>query len=254
MFRFFYYFYKTEYYFENTSVILEKLNYMRIFKLAAFAISAIALTSCSNNSDDELVVTDPIVQAKFNLNPGSFWVYKNYERFDYTSDFKYTNNVDTIKVESLVEAGGYKYAKVKQTSWNLKQNSHHTSFSYQRINDKGYLVSLNSYNFDNGKYGEAFESVKHPNTDANFQVELPFPPNSKMVYKLAPKENVVVDGKSYEVNPYNGRYYKDGSTTADPDKIVKNNYAFGIGLVNTYCHSESGTYNFEDRLVSYSLK
>lgn len=227
---------------------------MRIFRLAIFAITAIALTSCSDKANDDLVVTDPVVQAKFNLNPGSFWVYKTYERNDYKSDFKYTNKVDTIKVESLVEAGGYKYAKVKQTSWNLNQNSHNSSYTYQRINAKGYLVSLSHYFFDQAKYGEAFESVKHPNTDTNFQLEVPFPPNSKMLYKLEPKESVIVDGKSYEVNAFNGRYYKDGSTTADPDKIVKNNYAFGIGLVSTYCHSETGTYNFEDRLVSYTLK
>ncbi|WP_300669683.1 hypothetical protein [Soonwooa sp.] len=226
---------------------------MRIFKLAIFAISAIAITSCSNKSDDE-VITDPIVQPRFNLNPGSLWVYKTYERNDYTSEFKYANKIDSVKVESIVDAGGYKYAKVKETTWNLTQNSHSSYVTYQRINSKGYLVALSSYLFDQAKYGDAFENVKHPNTDANFQVEVPFPPNSKVVYKLEPKENVVVDGKSYEVNPYNGRYYKDGSTTADPNKIVKNNYAFGIGLVNTYCHSESGTYNFEDRLVSYTLK
>lgn len=80
--------------------------------------------------------------------------------------------------------------------------------------------------------------------------------NGITIYKLYPQTNITVDGKSYNVSPYNGQFTPNsGHNYSDLfAKLVENNYKEGVGLVKSVCHSVRGTYNFEKHLVSYSLK
>lgn len=226
-------------------------------KSAFLAISAFLFftISCSRTDD----VTEQQVQETsfFNLKVGNEWVYKTYDRADFNSELTANGEVDSIKIVSQVSLNGKNYYKVENI--NTQPPNHYpnrtVSYSYWRVNEKGHLVSLTSYNFNQGNTSENFEWVKHPGKDASYTYRDPSMDQfGNITYKLYPETTITLNNQSYKVSPYNGQFVPNSQNPNLVPKLIENNFSEGIGLVKSVCHSVSGTYNFEQHLVSCSLK
>lgn len=228
--------------------------------LFALLAALFMLSSCSRSEDDMSEQTNTETPF-FNLKVGNEWVYKTYDREDFTSQLKPNGKVDSLKIVESVSLNNKTYAKVRHAERNMNYptvpNDQNTYYEYWRVNAKGHLVSLNSYYFNQGDTADSREAVKHAGRDYDYSFkDLSFSEYGITIYKLYPQTNITVDGKSYNVSPYNGQFTPNsGHNYSDLfAKLVENNYKEGVGLVKSVCHSVRGTYNFEKHLVSYSLK
>ena len=228
---------------------------MKTNLLAVLAVS-LFLTSCSRSDDaiEETTQETPF----FNLKVGNEWVYKTYNRADYTSEFKFNGEIDSVKIVGEASLNQRTYAKVKHIERNTYYPNNpngNSYFEYWRVNEKGYLVSLSSAYFDQGHTSDEYEYIKHAGKDYS----LTFHDNGyneygSLIYKLYPETTLTIDDKSYKVYPFKGQFIPNEQNPDLIPKIVERNYADGIGLVKHVSHSVRGTYNFEERLVSYNLK
>lgn len=218
----------------------------------AFLGILILLSSCTRTESIEDETTET---PFFNLKVGNEWVYKTYDRKDFTSELKATGEVDSIKIVSTVTLNGKNYFKVENINRRPPNYSpsRTVSYNYWRLNDKGHLVSLSSYYFDQGNSSDAAEFVKHAGNDNAYS----YTDNSQygdVVYKLYPKTNVTINNQNHDVIPYNGQFTPKSQFPNMIPKVQENNYKEGVGLVKSICHTFDGTYNFEQHLESYSLK
>lgn len=218
----------------------------------AFLAVLILLSSCTRTEsiEDETPET-----PFFNLKVGNEWVYKTYDRQDFTSELKPNGEVDSVKIVSTVTLNGKNYFKVENINRRPPNYSPNrtVSYNYWRVNDKGHLVSLSSYHFDQGNSSDAVEYVKHSGNDNDYS----YTDNSyygDIIYKLYPKTNVIINNQTYEVIPYNGQFTPKSQFPNMIPKMQENNYKAGVGLVKSICHTFDGTYNFEQHLESYSMK
>lgn len=214
--------------------------------------------SCSRNEENNL--EEPAQDTPFfNLKVGNKWVYKTYERNDLQSELNFTGKIDSVEIVADVALGNKNYSKVKHVirNTNYPNNStlNTTFVEYWRVNESGHLVYLNSYNFDAGDNTK--ESVKHPGKDHTYSYTSVDPGilhYGSLIYKLYPETDILVNGQTYHVSPYNGEFTPNStySGTILP-KTTEINYKENVGLVKSVCHSVVGTYNFEEHLESYSL-
>lgn len=214
--------------------------------------------SCSRTEENSLKETNDETSF-FNLNVGNKWVYKTYERDDYTSELEFTGKIDSIEITSNVNLDNKTYSKVKHILRNdnfpNSPSQNRTYFEYWRVNESGHLVYLTSAFFDLGESSK--ETVKHPGKDYSFSFTETNPGITNygnLIYKLYPETEIMMDNQSYHVSPYNGQFTPNSqySGTILP-KITENNYKENVGLVKSVCHSIIGTYNFEEHLVSYQF-
>lgn len=217
-----------------------------------FLMLLLLVSSCTRTESIENDITDA---PFFNLKVGNEWVYKTYDRQDFTSEPKPTGEIDSVKIVSIVTLNAKNYFKVENINRQLVNNSpsRTVTYNYWRLNDKGHLVSLSSYYFDQGNSSDAVESVKHSGNDKDYS----YTDKSyygDVVYKLYPKTNIIMNSQSYEVVPYNGQFTPKKEFPNMISKMQENNYKAGIGLVKSVCHTFDGTYNFEQHLESYSIK
>ncbi|MDP9956504.1 hypothetical protein J2X97_002163 [Epilithonimonas hungarica] len=222
-----------------------KTNLMAILALSIF------LLSCSRSEDtiEETTQETPF----FNLKVGNEWVYKTYDRQDFTSELKFNGKIDTLKIVEEVSLNNKKYAKVRHSyKDNPNQNQ---NYEYWRLNNKGHLVSLSSYHFNQGTSSDNLEIVKHTGKDFDYSyTDLTFSNYGNITYKLYPDTSISINNQAYTVSPYNGHFIPNAQNPHLISKVVENNYKEGLGLVKSVCHSVTGTYNFEEHLISYSLK
>jgi len=219
-----------------------KTNFSAILAISFF------LLSCSRSEDpiEETTEATPF----FNLNVGNEWVYKTYDRPDFNSDFKFNGQIDTLKIISEETSNNKKYYKITHSNRNQFSNY----IEYWRVNKNGYLVYLSSIDFDKGNTLDTNEAVKHPGKDYS----LIYPDNNyieygSLIYKLYPETTLTIDNQNYKVYPFKGQFTPNDQNPNLIPKVVERNYSEGIGLVKHVSHSVSGTYNFEDRLVSYKI-
>lgn len=229
---------------------------MKLKLFSALAIASLGIIACQSNEDDTSVVESNT--EFFNLKVGNEWVYKTYDRTDYTSDFKFNGTIDSLKVESMVTVNNLTYSKIR-----LKTN--HTTgnptigYIYRRVNSKGYLVSISSYYINNNmtsQVTEANENVLHPGNDSAYKSTEPFLPYGVISSKVEAEKMQQVEGHSFSVKPYNATLVPSAeySNLNNLDKkITENEYALGVGKVRSYCHAIESSYNFEERLTSYKL-
>lgn len=221
--------------------------------LFAFLGILFLLSSCTRTEsiEEEVVAETPF----FNLKVGNQWVYKTYDRPDFTSELKFKGETDSLKILSEVSLNGKKYFKVENINTRSSNYSptRTVSYSYWRVNDKGHLVSLSSLFFDQGNSSDAVEYVKHSGSDTDFSyTDKTY--YGDVVYKLYPKKNVTVNNQTHEVIPYNGQFTPKSQFPNMIPKVQENDYKAGVGLVKSICHTFDGTYNFEQHLESYTLK
>ncbi|SDE99407.1 hypothetical protein [Epilithonimonas hungarica] len=221
-----------------------KTNLMAVLALSIF------LLSCSRSEDtiEETTQETPF----FNLKVGNEWVYKTYDRQDFTSEFKFNGQIDTVKIISQETLKNKKYYKITHSN---RTQFYSDYIEYWRVNNAGHLVYLSSVNFDQGNSSDVNEYIKHPGKDYS----LTFPDNGyneygSLIYKLYPETTLTIDDKSYKVYPFKGQFTPNEQNPDLIPKIVERNYTDGIGLVKHVSHSVRDTYNFEERLVSYNLK
>lgn len=220
-------------------------------KTNLFALLAVffMLTSCSRSEDgiNEEATESPF----FNLKVGNEWVYKTYDRQDFTSELKFNGKIDTLKIVEEVNLNNKKYAKVRHS---YKDNSNQ-NYEYWRVNNKGHLVSLSSYYFNQGTSSDNLEIVKHTGKDFDYSYTDPALSNyGNITYKLYPETSITVNNQSYIVFPYNGHFTPNAQNPNLLPKVVEYNYKKGVGMIKSICHSVAGTYNFEEHLENYSLK
>ena len=225
-------------------------------KLFTLLAGLLLLTSCSESQDDitEQTTTET---SFFNLKIGNEWVYKTYDRQDFTSELKPNGEVDSVKIVSTVTLNGKNYFKVENINRRPPNYSPNrtVSYNYWRVTDKGHLVSLSSYYFDQGNSSDAVELVKHSGKDFSYvYADISLSQYGNIIYKLYPETTITLNNESYKVSPYNGQFTPNAQNPTLIPKVVEYNYKEGIGLVKSVCHSVSGTYNFEQHLESYSLK
>ena len=222
-------------------------------KTNLFAVLAVFLflTSCSRSEDtiEETIQETPF----FNLKVGNEWIYKTYDRQDFTSELKFNGKIDTLKIVEEVSLNNKKYAKVRHSyKDNPNQNQ---NYEYWRLNNKGHLVSLSSYYFNQGTSSDNLEIVKHTGKDFDYSYTDPtFSNYGSITYKLYPDTSISINNQAYTVSPYNGHFIPNAQNSNLISKVIENNYKEGLGLVKSVCHSVAGTYNFEEHLISYSLK
>lgn len=223
-------------------------------KTNLFALLAVflMLTSCSRSED---VINEETVETPFfNLKVGNEWVYKTYDRADYNSEFKFSGKIDTLKIINEVSLNNKKYFKVEH-SYKENVNPDYMYYEYWRVNDKGHLLGLDSYNFDQGNNSDNLERVKHPGKDLSYTYKdngyIEF---GDLFFKIYPETTITINNQIYQVLPYNGQFTPNAQNPNIIPKLVEYNYKEGVGLVKFVSHSVVGTYNFEDRLESYSLK
>lgn len=219
--------------------------------LFAFLAVFLMLTSCSRSEDG--INEETTETSFFNLKVGNEWVYKTYDRQDFTSELKFSGKIDTLKIIAEVNLNNKKYAKIRHS---YKDSSNQNQYyEYWRLNDKGHLVSLSSYYFNQGISSDNLEIVKHAGKDFDYSYTDPtFSNYGNITYKLYPQTTITMNNQSYTVSPYNGHFIPNAQNPNLISKVVEYNYKEGIGLVKCVCHSVVGTYNYEDRLESYSLK
>lgn len=224
---------------------------MKTNLLAVLAVS-LFLTSCSRSDDaiEETTQETPF----FNLKVGNEWVYKTYNRADYTSEFKFSGKIDTLKIVDEVILNNKKYAKVRHS---YKDNPDlNQKYEYWRVNDKGHLLSLNQDFFNLGNDSE--EYVKHPGKDFSYSHKQDYNLDAgymgTIIYKLYSNETITVENHSYTVSPYKGVFTPSNLNPMQLSKTVNSDYIENIGLVRYVNHAVTGTGNSEDRLVSYYLK
>jgi len=226
-------------------------------KTNLFALLALFLlvTSCSRSED---IINEETTETPFfNLKVGNEWVYKTYDRADFTSELKPNGEVDSVKIVSTATLNGKNYFKVENINRRPPNYfpTRTVSYNYWRVNEKGHLVSLSSYFFDQGNSSDAVELVKHSGKDYSYTyTDLNLSQYGNMIYKLYPETTITVNNQSYKVSSYNGHFMPNAQNPNLIPKVVENNYKEGIGLVKSVCHSVYGTYNFEQHLESYSMK
>lgn len=218
--------------------------------LFAFLAVLFLLCSCTRTESIEEEITET---SFFNLKVGNEWVYKTYDRQDFTSGLNFNGKIDTLKIVEEVNLNNKKYAKVRHSyKDNLSQNE---NYEYWRVNNKGHLVSLSSYYFNQGTSSDNLEIVKHAGKDFDYSYTDPTLSNyGNITYKLYPETSITINNQTYIVSPYNGHFTPNSQNPNLIPKVVENNYKEGIGMIKSICHSVAGTYNFEEHLESYSLK
>jgi len=222
-----------------------KTNFFAILTISFF------LVSCSRSEDPIEETTEQT--TFFNLKVGNEWVYKTFDRQDFTSELKFNGKIDTLKIVEEVNLNNKKYSKVRHSyKENLNQSQ---NYEYWRVTDKGHLVSLSSYYFNQGTSSDNLEIVKHAGKDFDYSYTDPSLSNyGNITYKLYPQTTITMNSQVYNVSPYNGHFIPNAQNPNLISKVVEYNYKEGLGLVKSVCHSVAGTYNFEENLVSYSLQ
>jgi len=221
-------------------------------KTNLFALVAVfsMLISCSRSEDIAIEQTTEEIPF-FNLKVGNEWVYKTYDRQDSTTELKFNGKIDTLKIIQKVTLNNKEYSKVLHS---YKYNSN-PNYEYWRVNNKGHLVLLPSYYFDQGISTDNLEIVKHACTDYNYSyTDSGFNNYGNITYKLYPKTTITMNNQTYNVSPYKGYFVPNAQNPNLLPKVVEFNYKENIGLIKSVCHSVEGTYNFEEHLVSYVLK
>ncbi|PZU88190.1 MAG: hypothetical protein DI529_05985 [Chryseobacterium sp.] len=220
-------------------------------KLFAILTVPFFLISCSRSEDT--IEETPQETPFFNLKVGNEWIYKTYTRPDYTSEFKFSGKIDTLKIVDEVILNNKNYVRVRHS---IKNNQNYENYEYWRVNEKGHLLSLDQYLFNSGNDSE--EYVKHPGKDFSYSYKQDYNLVAgymgTILYKLYPNETMTVENHNYTVSPYKGIFTPSNLNPVQLSKTVNSDYVENIGLIRYVNHAVTGTSNSEDRLVSYSLK
>jgi hypothetical protein len=200
-------------------------------------LTAVALTSCSADSDSE-------DNSFFNLNNGNLWVYKRYISNNDGAAYSPIDGIDSVRVMGDTLINNINYAKLVHKKYYSGALSV-IEKECLRVDSNGHLVNQNGI-------------VYHPGTDSAFQSTRPITigeDNNIVVGSLT--EQLIepftanVEGVNYFVYSYYGNF-----TSTDP--IAPNNYIFsqykeGVGLVCQRCAAVAGSLCTEDRLVYYEV-
>lgn len=204
-------------------------------KIIFLLLAAVALTSCSTDSNSE-------DNNFFNLRQGNLWVYKRYVSNDNMS-YTPTTRIDSVRITGDTLINSNHYAKFVHRIYN----SNVLSETYKEC----LRVDSNSHLIDNNGY------VYHAGTDIGYS-------HNRSV-KVGPEETIVgwigeellepfttnIEGVDYFVYSYYGNFYP--ADPALPTNYIFYEYAKGIGMVNQRCAAISGSASTEDRLIYYDL-
>jgi hypothetical protein len=213
-----------------------------IFNSFFLLIVAVLFVSCS---EDESVT--PQSEDFFNLNVGSQWVYKKYDNnLNNPEVFVFQGVVDTVKIVDHITIGGLEYAIKTTKRVNINSNQIISEQSqYVRVNSLGHLVAIVNSNNE--------EQVIHAGNDYDFVEVREQGIFGTTEYKLYEQMLMNVEGNTYTVVPFNGVFTPNEAFSNFDSKTIEYNFQKGVGLVKFVCHSISGTYTWEERLVDYEL-
>lgn len=213
-----------------------------IFNSFFLLFVSVSFVSCS---EDESVT--PQSESFFNLNVGSQWVYKKYDSYSNNSGvFVFQGVVDTVKIVDHITIGGLEYAIKTTKRVNINSNQIISEQSqYVRVNSLGHLVAIVNSNNE--------EQVIHAGNDYDFVEVREQGIFGTTEYKLYDQVIMNVEENTYTVVPFNGVFTPNEAFSDLESQTIEYNFQKGIGLVKFVCHSVSGSFTWEERLVDYEL-
>jgi hypothetical protein len=194
---------------------------------------AIVVVSCTG-SDSE-TPSDNF----FRLETGNLWVYKRFHSSDNIT-YTATTRIDSVTITGDTIIGGLTYAKLHHRV--TPSDSFDGMEDYFREDANGHLVNPAGY-------------VIHPGNDAAYtgsrEIVAGETPIGNVNYHLDTPGNVSVEGQDYFVYPYIGNFVPTDGVS--PPNVIYDQYQEDLGLVCQHCAAVSGTFYYEDRLISYDL-